>query len=435
LGVRSAARCAALSALAVLALGGCGGGRAYEVRAIFDNASNVIPGEDVKVAGVKVGQVAGLHVTGDKRAAIVLRIDDPGFRDFRADARCTIRVQSLIGEKFVDCTPSQPREPGAPLAAPLPAIPAGRPGAGQHLLGVTQTSSPVDQDLLQDILRVPERQRLSIILNELGTGLAGRGQELHDVIRRADPALRETDLVLGILAAQDRTLAKLATDADRTLAPLTRQRTRFADSFVQIGRLARATAQRRAALAEDIRRLPAFLRELSPTMDQLGALADKARPTLANLHAAAPGINDFAVGLKPLVTQAQPFFESLGRTARHGRTTVTQSRPAVDALATLAAQARPTLRELGPLLASVRSTGGIERFMDLVYNSAGAFNGFDSAGHYVRGALILNTCSTYAVSATPGCDAHLGQDTAPTSAKAARAGGSTASLLDYLLAP
>ena len=29
----------------------------YTVRAIFDNASFVVPGEDVKVAGVKVGTV------------------------------------------------------------------------------------------------------------------------------------------------------------------------------------------------------------------------------------------------------------------------------------------------------------------------------------------------------------------------------------------
>ena len=46
------------------------------MRAIFDNASFLIPGEDVKVAGAKVGVVDELDVTDDKRAAVVLKIDD-----------------------------------------------------------------------------------------------------------------------------------------------------------------------------------------------------------------------------------------------------------------------------------------------------------------------------------------------------------------------
>src|SRR5205807_8455911 len=102
-------------AVAVLLLGsGAGGGRSYKVRAIFDNAFSVIPGEDVKIAGVKVGKIDSLDVTSDQKAAVVLSITRPGFGDFRQDATCTIRPQSLIGEKFVECVPTQPRAPGTP---------------------------------------------------------------------------------------------------------------------------------------------------------------------------------------------------------------------------------------------------------------------------------------------------------------------------------
>ena len=47
--------------------GGDGGGD-YKVRAIFDNAAFAIPGEDVMIAGAKVGTVDDLEVTPDKRA-------------------------------------------------------------------------------------------------------------------------------------------------------------------------------------------------------------------------------------------------------------------------------------------------------------------------------------------------------------------------------
>ena len=89
----------------------------YKVRAIFDNAGFVIPGEDVKVAGVKVGKVDSLDVTPDYKAAVVLRIDRPGYRDFRRDASCIVRPQSLIGEKFVECKPTQKRAVGTRAAA------------------------------------------------------------------------------------------------------------------------------------------------------------------------------------------------------------------------------------------------------------------------------------------------------------------------------
>ena len=82
------------------------------MRAIFKNAFSVIPGEDVKIAGVKVGKIESLDVTPDQKAAVVFTITRPGFDDFRTDAECTIRPQSLIGEKFVECTPTQPRPAG-----------------------------------------------------------------------------------------------------------------------------------------------------------------------------------------------------------------------------------------------------------------------------------------------------------------------------------
>ena len=92
-------------------------GGSYRVRAIFDSASFLVPGEDVKVAGVKIGTIESLDVTQDNKAAIVLRIDDPAFQDFKQDAHCTIRLQSLIGEKFVACKPTQPKRRGRAAVA------------------------------------------------------------------------------------------------------------------------------------------------------------------------------------------------------------------------------------------------------------------------------------------------------------------------------
>ena len=106
-----------------------------------------------------------------------MRHHEPGFDDFREDAKCTIRPQSLIGEKLrrVHADPAAPRRASAP-PPPLREIPEGEPGEGQHLLPVERTSKPVDLDLINNITRLPQRQRLAIILNELGAGVAGRAR-------------------------------------------------------------------------------------------------------------------------------------------------------------------------------------------------------------------------------------------------------------------
>ncbi|MCA1682561.1 MAG: MlaD family protein [Actinobacteria bacterium] len=148
----------------------------------MDNAFGLIKGGDLKIAGVRAGKVVDLKL--DKRnnkALIQVQVNDTGFGSLRSDVFCESRPQSLIGEYFVDCLPGTARtelKPGTTIP-------------------VTHTASTVGPDLVNDILRRPYRERLRIILSELGAGVAGNAQNLNDAIRRANPALRETDKVLS----------------------------------------------------------------------------------------------------------------------------------------------------------------------------------------------------------------------------------------------
>jgi ABC-type transporter Mla subunit MlaD len=410
----------AASLLVVFATGS-GDGGAYRVRAIFMNAFSVIPGEDVKIAGVKVGKVESMDVTPDHRAAVVLRIDRPGFDDFRRDAECQIRPQSLIGEKFVECTPTQPRPEGAQKAPPLQRIERG-PGKGQYLLPVTQTSKPVDLDLVNNTLRLPYRERLAIILNELGTGVAGRGADLRQAIRNADPALKETDKVLKILADQNRVLAQLARNGDQVLAPLSRDRAQVADFVSQANTVAQATAERSPDLEASIAKLPAFLRELTPTMQRLGGLADQMTPVLADLHDQAPSINRFVEQLGPFATAGTPALKSLGDTADVAGPVLVKSKPLIEQTGALAKAAKPVANNLADLTTSLRDTGGIEQLMDWIYYQVAAINGYDELGHYLRAGLLLNQCSAYSITFSAACSAKFSPSESSSSARAASAG-------------
>jgi len=400
---------------------GAGDGEKYLVRAEFRNAFSVIPGEDVKIAGVRVGSIESLDVTDDQTASIVLAIEDPGFQDFRTDATCTIRPQSLIGEKFIECTPTQPKPQSARQAPKLRRITDGEDEGAYALPGIQ--SSPVDLDLVNNILRLPYRQRLSLILNELGAGLAGRGQDLNQIIRDADPGLKATDKVLKILASQNRVLKDLAVDSDTIMRPLARERDKVADFIDKANTTAEATAERSEALEENIQKLPAFLRELRPTMQRLGSLSDEFTPVLGDLGKVAPDINRFVGELGPFSRSATTSLTSLGDTSVVGRDALLKSKPIIDDLREFGIQAKPLSTNLEALLTSFKDTGGIERLMDYLFYQVAAINGFDQYGHYLRAQLIVNLCSTYAVTNDAACNANFLK---PETASARNASGRSA---------
>jgi phospholipid/cholesterol/gamma-HCH transport system substrate-binding protein len=416
--------------LGTLVAAGGGEGGSYRVRAIFDNASFVIPGEDVKVAGVKVGQIDDVDLTGDNKAAVVLLIDDPAFQPFRRDAHCQIRLQSLIGEQYVECEPTQPHKSGTPLAKPLPEIRSGS-GEGQHLLPVDNNTTPVAVDLINDIYRLPQREGWRLIINELGAGLAGNGERLRAAVRRANPALKEFDRVIRILADQDRLLARLVEESDAVLKPWAARRKQTAGFIDHAGATAVAAAERGEDIERNFQKLPPFLRELRPTADRFTAFAEQMTPALQSLEAQAPAINESIARLGPFVDAATPALTSLGDFAERGRSVFPAIRPLVSDLHELSRPLRPLAGDLAELSTSFDDSGGVEELMRFIFFYTNAVNGEDAVGHYVRSGLNLSTCVRVGQPA-PGCEATFEASTTAAESAAVR---DPEAILNYLLGP
>ncbi|MEA2496545.1 MAG: hypothetical protein QOJ29_4456 [Thermoleophilaceae bacterium] len=411
----------------IAASSGGGNDGAYRVRAVFDNGSFLIPGEDVKIAGVKVGVIDALDLTPQNKAAVVLRIEDPAFRPFRADASCHVALQSLIGEQFVECKPTEERGPGVKPAPPLRQVSSG-PGKGQYLLPVSRTVTPVNQDLINNILRVPQKERLRLVINELGAGLAGNGSELRAALRRANPALQQTDRVIAVLARQDKLLARLVEESDAVLAPLAKRRHELSGFVKQAGVTAVATAAQGDALEQDLEKLPSFLERLGPAADDFGALADQMTPALESLRRKAPSINETVQRLGPTASAATPALVALGDTAEKATTTFPALEPTTRQLSGLSKPLLPLSMDLAGLSSSFDKTGGVEDVMRFIYYYTSSINGEDELGHYIRGALQVNVCSGRVSKVAPGCESNFARTSGAKVASSSDNG-----LLDYLL--
>jgi phospholipid/cholesterol/gamma-HCH transport system substrate-binding protein len=416
LGVTAIAVLVAL--VAVISFGFGGSGHSYLVRAAFDTAGYVVNGEDVRINGADVGSVqsvtvampgedvseqGGRLVPAPGKAIVVLKIDDPAFQDFRADASCQVRTQALIGEKFVDCRPTLPRAPGSPPPPPLHEVPDGQPGAGEHLLPLQQNGTSVEPDLVQDALRRPYAERFRLILNELGAGFAGQGETVAEIIRRGNPVLRDTDTLLATLASQRRQLAQLTADSDRILEPLAREREHVAGFFANAGVAAQATAERGTDLEADFARLPDFLRELRSTMSSLQGFSTGALPVMADFNRSATDLSTATKRLTPFLGNSISALRSLGAVSGEVGSNVTSSQPLLDQLNGLAQTGQRPLANGSAFLTSLRQHQGLDRLMDLIYNTTGSVNGFDSYGHTLRSVVQPTNCVDYTPLNFTGC--------------------------------
>ncbi|MDQ2894212.1 MAG: MlaD family protein [Actinomycetota bacterium] len=374
--------------------------RVYLVRAIFDDASFAVTGEDVRVAGANVGTIQSLGVTADKRAAVTIAITDPGFEPFHADAHCAIRPQSLIGEEYVDCDPGRV---GVPT---LTAITHG-PGSGSHYLSVMRTSSPIDSDIVQNISTQPVRQSLALIINEFGTGLAARGSDLNAAIRRANPALGATDRVVQILAHQNRVLAALARDSDRVLSPLAVVRRHLAGFVTQANATSVASATRARSTSATFRLFPRFLARLRPLMGDLGALTQQGTPLMTSLGQSATAVGRQFASLTPFAVQARRALINLGASAAESQPSLIATQPLANRLLRLGTSGAPAAALLDRLTRSLDRTGAIEQLMNLLYSGAVAGNGLNSLGHFLRAEPLVSSCTSYLTHPLAGCSANF----------------------------
>lgn len=390
----------------------------YKVRGIFDNGSFVVEGEEVRVAGATVGTIESVDVTDEEeiasleggahavpgKAVVVMNITDDAFKDFREDASCIIRPQSLIGERLVDCTPTQPRAAGEEPPPELEEIEDG-PGEGQRLLPLENNGKSADLDLIQNINRVPYRDRFRLILNDLGAGLAARGDDLGAVVDRANPALRQTNRVLKILAEQDQRLADLASNGDAVLEQLAANRTSVTGFFRNAGVAGQATAERGDDLEAQIEKFPETLRQVRATMRDLEGFADQGTPLMQDVGAVAPHLSKATQNLPAFFKAGVPALESLGDAAESAGPKLVQADPVVVQTRDLTDKAGPTAIDLSALLKTFNDTGGFQHLMDFIYNTSGNINGYDDYGHFQRALGIRSNCTDIQAIVFPSCEA------------------------------
>jgi ABC-type transporter Mla subunit MlaD len=418
-----------LAAIAVL-LGACGalaafvfgstaqGSSTATFDVIFDDARGLIGGQLVKVAGAQAGTIENVTVTPNFKARIEASIESQ-FMPFRTNATCIIRPEGLIAENYVDCNPGSPP---APILKGVNGYPPTVP--------VQNTTEPVSLLDLFNIFNLPTRERFGVIINELGIGTAGEGQNFNDILRRANPALALARQVIGILARQKSQLATII-DATNTIASQAASHTNDVQNFIdRAAALSSLTAAHSSNLSLAINRLPALLGAAQPALKQLDTVAIDGTPLVQQIHASVPALNRVADDFGPFVAVAKPGLADLGAALKKAIPAIRDTTPLVKILRSYTASSLPGTKLVARLFMNLQQHGFVENLASVFYYVGASLARFDSTSHLLSVLLIgpqNGLCGNYAKTPVAACSAHYGTGSSykPSAALARAAQGGT----------
>ncbi|MEV0570108.1 MCE family protein [Dactylosporangium sp. NPDC050588] len=260
-------------------------------RAAFRDASGLAPGNEVRVAGVRVGEVTAVDLARGGAGPYVrvrFRLDDHAVRLGKATS-ATIRIKTVLGQKYLALAPDGPgrlaEDAEIPLertAAPFDVV--------QAVTGLAETLDEIDTTqlatafttLAQTFADTPASVKSSLDgLSRLSETVADRDTELRELLARAHD-------VTGVLAARDEEFRKLVADGNALLAEVNRRKDAIHDLLVGTNALA---TQLSGLAADNREQLQPALQQLRGVVATLQRNRDNLEQTIQNM---GPFVNAFA---------------------------------------------------------------------------------------------------------------------------------------------
>jgi phospholipid/cholesterol/gamma-HCH transport system substrate-binding protein len=268
----------------------------YRLQIPLADASGLYPGSDVEIAGAKAGSIDSLTLRNGLALATISI--DPQRAPVRRDATIDLRPKSLLGEKYLALDPGK---------------------SGDELpSGATLGRSAVTQSVeLQDVFNTfdqPTRDKLQVLIDQLGGGLAGEGEVQNQGIRAGSKDLNDLAAVADTLAQKDHELQQVIQSLSVVTDELSRSERRD-----QLGALIRNTdalmkdladqdaTLKRALVATDMA-LARTNTALSGTGGNLNTINQSLGTTVPELSGLT---NDLGVGLDTLMPNLGIFIKGV----------------------------------------------------------------------------------------------------------------------------
>jgi phospholipid/cholesterol/gamma-HCH transport system substrate-binding protein len=388
---RAAAVGALLVAVAVVAwllLRG-DGGTSYKLR--FENAGQLVRGDDVQIGGRRVGSVNDIKLTDDNQAEIDITVRS-GYAPLHQGTTALIRATSLSGiaNRYVALTPGPNSNRELPEGAQL---------------GTDETTSIVDLDQLFDTLDPKTRASLQGFIQGSAQWYDNRGRQANAATKYFNPAISSTDALVNELVANQQTLTAFLRNSSKTVGAIAERRDDLANLVSNANATATAIGDENVSLDQGLAVLPRTLRKANSTFVNLRATLDDLDVLVSASKPATKDLARFLRELRPLVHDAGPTISDLRTLVHRGGsgndlTDLVKKAPALERAAKPAfANSIQALQKSTPVLKTFRPY--TPDFIGWVRDFGQGASNYDANGHFARIQPIFNAYS-YTPSASGG---------------------------------
>ncbi len=352
----------------------------HQYTLIFENAGQLVKGDNVQIGGRAVGSVKAISLTSNNRAAVKVSVDEP-YAPLREGTTAIIRLTSLSGiaNRYVALSPA----PGT--SAQL--------GDGA-VLDTSQTTTAVDLDQLFNALDPKARKDLQGLIKGFSTQYQGKATEAAESTKYFNPLLSSARRLVNEATADEGDLTRLLVSSSRTVTTVAEKRDDLSALVGNANATTGAIASENRALSEALALLPTTLRRANSTFVNLRSTLDDLDPLVAESKVATKDLAPFLRELRPLVRDAKPTIADLSTLVRrpgadNDLVEATRKLPGFQRIASPAfSSGTGALKKSQPVLEFVRPyiPELVGWFRDF---GAGAAN-YDANGHYARIQPIFN---------------------------------------------
>jgi phospholipid/cholesterol/gamma-HCH transport system substrate-binding protein len=379
---RAAAIAAVVVAIVAVAVIVLQGGSSYQVKAVFENASQIVSGDLVEVSGNSIGTVSNISLTPNGQAELTLSINNADYDPLRKGTLATVRQASLSGiaNRYVDL------RLGNAKGAPIP---------NNGVIPTQDTSSAVDLDQLFNTLDAPTRKALQDVIQGSASQYAGQGQKIQQAWKYLNPAIASSSVLFRELNRDTAKFTGFIVKSSNLVTHIASRRNDLAGLVQNLSKTTEALASQRNALGESIQRLPAFMALADTTFVNLRNALNKITPLVNISKQTCPtGPKCVPFKLQQLLTQLKPLAENSVPTVRDLSNIVSRPGPNNDLI---------ELTALSPKLAAV-TVGNIKTNTKGVQTCSTPTNGPGSTcrlGAFRQSTIALNQSTPELATARP----------------------------------
>jgi phospholipid/cholesterol/gamma-HCH transport system substrate-binding protein len=366
----------------------------YRMNAEFVQTAGLTPGlgQQVNVAGVKVGTVAGVEVRNG-RAVVLMDIERKKLARVYENAHATMVPNTPAKDLVVEVAP------GRPPARPLPE---------DGTIPVARTSPQIEADELLAALDTDTRQYFQALIGGLSLGTRGRGEDARELFKTLGPTAEQLQPLMAELATRRRELRRLVHNLGLIARAAGSRDRELARVVVSANATVQALAGQEAALRASVRKLPGTLATARSSLEKATPFARRLAPAARALLPAVRKLPEALRATGPLLATAEPVLRR-------------QVRPFVRDLQPLARDLGPAAVDLTKVTPYLTNAFRVLNYVanELGHNPPGSDEGYlhwlawfvhnansflsteDAAGAVWRG-LFLSSCDTLKRSALIG---------------------------------